>query len=58
MKCYTIDRDIDTSDPEGDYEYYAVYDPQGCICALFYLDAIPNAEDEALNLCGRLNNSI
>ena len=58
MKYYTIDRDIDTSHPDGDYEYYAVYDPQGAVCALFYLDAIPNAEDEALALCTRLNNSI
>ena len=57
-KPYTIDTGIDTSHPDGDYEYIAVYDPQGYACAIFYADAIPNAEAEAQDLCNRLNQTI
>ena len=57
-KPYTIDTGIDTSHPDGDYEYIAVYDPQGNACAIFYTDAVPNAAAEAQNLCNRLNQTI
>lgn len=55
-KPYTVDTGIDTSNPDGDYEYIAVYDHDGYAGAIFYFDVIPNAEAEAQDLCNRLNN--
>lgn len=58
MKTYTIDTDIDISYPDGEAEYVAVYSPDGYACAIFYIDAVPNAAVEAQNLCNRLNQTI
>ena len=57
-KPYTIDWGIDTSNPDGDYVFIAVYDPDGYACAIYLPDAIPNAEAEAQDLCNRLNQTI
>lgn len=56
MTKYTVKRGYDEL-PDGDYEYYGVFDPQGNLCGLFYVDAIPNAKQEAQDLADRMNNN-
>lgn len=51
---YTVEHGYDEL-TDGDYEYYGVYDRQGDICAMFYVDAISNAKEEAETLAERLN---
>ena len=57
MKPYTVESGYDDSFKDGDYEYYGVYDRNGDVCALFYVDAVPNAKHEAETLAKRLNEN-
>ena len=56
MKNYIVEHGCDSEFSDGEYEYYGVYNKDGDICAIFYVDAIPNAQEAACKLCNDLNS--